>query len=476
MTAAAWHPDPTGQHELRYWDGSQWTEHVSDGGVVSTDPLQPPAQAESQQDSGSQWDQSGADTAAAEASSDYSPQAEASPFSDGSSDATMRAGGGDPLTDPMPEEQTSDAGPSVFDAPADETPADSSSDAAASDEAPAQEPAPWADDPFAATRVVPQQSVDEPAAQAPTYEASAPAYEATPSSYEAAPAQEAAPPSYEAAPPAFGGAPPAYAPEQQQFPAQDPYGQQPPAAQAPIGQPVGQPPVGGPSAYGEAFGGITGDLIDGRFSEVGDTPGPSLQNSKLLKVRINEPFMAKQGSMVAYQGNVNFAYQGGGAAKFLKKAVTGEGLSLMRVEGQGDVFLADTAANVHILHLNNSGLSVNGKNILAFSAALQWNIERVKGGSMAAGGLFNTTLRGSGWVAITTDGDPVVLNAQEAPTFADANALVAWSVHLQTGIKSSFTAGALIGRGSGEAFQVTFNGPGFVIVQPSEGYVAPPTA
>uniref|UniRef100_UPI001602614C DUF2510 domain-containing protein n=1 Tax=Nocardioides pelophilus TaxID=2172019 RepID=UPI001602614C len=42
MTAAAWHPDPTGRHELRYWDGSQWTEHVSDGGVQSVAPLAPP--------------------------------------------------------------------------------------------------------------------------------------------------------------------------------------------------------------------------------------------------------------------------------------------------------------------------------------------------------------------------------------------------------------------------------------------------
>jgi uncharacterized protein (AIM24 family) len=231
--------------------------------------------------------------------------------------------------------------------------------------------------------------------------------------------------------------------------------------------------MGGDPALADAFAGISGDLISGRYSEVGGM-GAELQNKRLLRVRINEPFMAKQGSMVAYQGNVNFAYQGGGAAKFLKKAITGEGLSLMRVEGQGDVFLADSAHEVHILHLNNSGISANGKNVLAFSAALDWNVERVKGGSIAAGGLFNTTLRGTGWVAITTDGDPVVLNAAEAPTFADANALVAWSVHLQTTIRSTFTAGALIGRGSGEAFQVAFNGQGFVIVQPSEGAEVPP--
>ena len=37
---AGWHPDPMGRHELRYFDGSSWTEHVADGGVTSTDPLQ----------------------------------------------------------------------------------------------------------------------------------------------------------------------------------------------------------------------------------------------------------------------------------------------------------------------------------------------------------------------------------------------------------------------------------------------------
>jgi hypothetical protein len=36
---AAWHPDPTGRHELRYWDASAWTAHVSDGGATAVDPV-----------------------------------------------------------------------------------------------------------------------------------------------------------------------------------------------------------------------------------------------------------------------------------------------------------------------------------------------------------------------------------------------------------------------------------------------------
>jgi len=38
---AAWHADPTGRHDHRYWDGERWTEHVADAGVASTDPLDP---------------------------------------------------------------------------------------------------------------------------------------------------------------------------------------------------------------------------------------------------------------------------------------------------------------------------------------------------------------------------------------------------------------------------------------------------
>jgi uncharacterized protein (AIM24 family) len=237
----------------------------------------------------------------------------------------------------------------------------------------------------------------------------------------------------------------------------------------------GPPPGGQTSSEGDGFAGITGDLVDGRFSEK-EAKAIANQNSKLLRVRLGEPFMARQGAMVAYQGNVEFAFEGGGASRFIKKALTGEGLPLMRCQGQGDVFLAERAYDVHLLNLNNAGLSISGKNVLAFSSSLDWNIERVKGGSIATGGLFNTTLHGTGWVALTTDGPPVVLNAAEAPTFADTNAVVAWSANLQTQLKTSFKAGALIGRGSGEAIQVSFYGQGFVIVQPSEGVQVTTTA
>jgi len=35
---AGWYPDPSQRHELRYWDGNSWSDHVADRGVTSQDP------------------------------------------------------------------------------------------------------------------------------------------------------------------------------------------------------------------------------------------------------------------------------------------------------------------------------------------------------------------------------------------------------------------------------------------------------
>ena len=80
-------------------------------------------------------------------------------------------------------------------------------------------------------------------------------------------------------------------------------------------------------------------------------------------------------------------------------------------------------------------------------------------------------LKGTGWVAILSDGPPVLLNVASAPTFADAQAAITWSSGVSVGLKTDFKMKNLIGRGSGESIQLAFNGQGWVLVQPSEGRV-----
>jgi uncharacterized protein (AIM24 family) len=226
--------------------------------------------------------------------------------------------------------------------------------------------------------------------------------------------------------------------------------------------------------FDAAIGGLRTELLtDERFGEVGSNERVARQNSRLLKVVLGEDILARQGSMIAFQGSMDFDHEGSGAARFLKKALTGEGLPLMRVTGRGELFLADGGRNVHIIYLDNAGLSVNGRNVLAFEPSLSWDIERVQGAGMVGGGLFNTRLHGYGWVAITTKGDPMVLRTDQ-PTFVDTDAVVAWSAGLQTTLNRTIKAKAFIGKGSGEAAQLAFQGQGIVIVQPSEGDGVPP--
>lgn len=209
------------------------------------------------------------------------------------------------------------------------------------------------------------------------------------------------------------------------------------------------------------------------FKETTSTDAFALQNSYMLKIRLSQgAIFAKKGSMVAYQGDVTFEHQSGGLSKALKRFATGEGQSLMSISGSGEVFLADEAKRVHLLRLENEQMTVNGSALLAIEGDIAWDINKVQGGTagMMAGGLFNTTLRGTGYVALLTDGEPILLDPAEAPTFADAQAAVAWSGGVTTSLKTDIKAfKSMTGRSSGESFQLAFGGTGWVLVQPSEG-------
>jgi uncharacterized protein (AIM24 family) len=204
----------------------------------------------------------------------------------------------------------------------------------------------------------------------------------------------------------------------------------------------------------------------------------TLQHSKCLKVELaGEEIQAKLGSMVAYQGDVKFEHAGsGGLARMAKKAMTGEGASLMKMSGSGEVFLADFAQEIQLLKLDNEAITVNGANLLAFDADIDWDIKKVEGASgMLSGGLYNTHLSGSGYVAVLSDGTPVLLEIDGEDTYADPQAAITWSEGLKTGIKTNVSAKNLIGRGSGESFQMSFEGKGWLLIQPSEGRVSAPS-
>ncbi|MCJ8155336.1 AIM24 family protein [Chryseobacterium sp. SSA4.19] len=199
-----------------------------------------------------------------------------------------------------------------------------------------------------------------------------------------------------------------------------------------------------------------------------------LEKPQLLEINLNnQAVWTKAGSMVSYVGNISFERQGmlaGGLGNLLKKAISGEGSKLMKAEGTGKLYVADEGKKVRILYLDNESVCVNGNDVLAHEQSIKSDITMLK--SMAgvmSGGLFQVKLSGTGHIAITTHGDPLTLIVTpDSPVFTDPNATVAWSGNLSHELKTNVSLKSLIGRGSGEEFQMKFSGHGWVLIQPYE--------
>jgi uncharacterized protein (AIM24 family) len=212
------------------------------------------------------------------------------------------------------------------------------------------------------------------------------------------------------------------------------------------------------------------DSLTSEGSPTGSDAPFRLENSYALHADVDGSLMAKAGSMVAFDGDLSFtgkASAEGGITGFLKEAATGEGTPIMTVEGQGTTYLADRGKKVQILELDDGErITVNGEDVLAFESSLSYSIDRIDSlaGSFA-GGLTNVVLDGPGYVALTTHGDPIVL---EPPVSTDPAATVAWS-DTTPDVEVNSSLSDMVGQESGERFQMDFTGEGgFVVVQPFE--------
>jgi uncharacterized protein (AIM24 family) len=197
------------------------------------------------------------------------------------------------------------------------------------------------------------------------------------------------------------------------------------------------------------------------------------ETERLLEVNLNGRVNTKMGSMVAYNGNIKFTREKAldqGIGNLLKKAVSGEGMSITYADGQGKLYLADAGKKVSIINLQNESIFINGNDVLAFEPTLQHKISMMKKmAALVSGGLFNIHLSGTGLVALTTHYEPVTLVVEPGrPVMTDPNATVAWSGNLVPQFKTDASFRTFIGRGSGESFQMMFEGSGFVVIQPYE--------
>ncbi|MFD5136280.1 TerD family protein [Streptomyces sp. NPDC058378] len=285
-------------------------------------------------------------------------------------------------------------------------------------------------------------------------------------------------PAYGQQAPPFGQQPPGAPPFGQQPPGAPPFGQQPPGAppfgQQPPGQFGQQPPgmpQGVPQGVPEGGAGLQAALSP--YKETATGQRWTSQNQQLMRVDLTmggTPVLARQGSMVMYQGKVDFGYKGAGFAGRVVGNATGQEMQLMRCTGRGQVFLAEEGSHLHPIELQGDGICVSAESVLAFDESLQYEVRRIEGHGIPGGALFTMQFQGTGTVVIKTHGVPVVLPVTPA-TFADCNAVVAWSSASQVIISSQvrLRRNAYPGH-SGETVNLQFRGaPGnFVVVQPYE--------
>ncbi|MER6613750.1 TerD family protein [Streptomyces xantholiticus] len=243
-----------------------------------------------------------------------------------------------------------------------------------------------------------------------------------------------------------------------------PYGQQAPAA-------YGQQPPGMPQGAPQGGAGLQAALQPYRETATGQRWAP--QNQQLMRVDLTmggTPVLARQGSMVMYQGKVEFSYKGAGFAGRVVGNATGQEMQLMRCTGRGQVFLAEDGAHLHSIELQGDGICVSAENVLAFDESLQHEVRRIEGHGIPGGALFTMMFQGTGTVVVKTHGIPVVLPVTPT-TFADCNAVVAWSAASQVILSSQvrLRRNAYPGH-SGETVNLQFRGaPGnFIVVQPYE--------
>lgn len=279
------------------------------------------------------------------------------------------------------------------------------------------------------------------------------------------------------APPGYGQAPgqPPAAPAPPGYNSPPSHGGRPTAPMPPgYGQIPGQgstPSYGVPQGAPQGAAGVGAALQ--KFKEAPTGQRWTQQNHKLVRVDLGadgQPVLARQGSMVLYQGKVDFSYKGAGITGRLVGNATGQEMQLMRCTGQGQVFLADNSTHLHPVELQGDAICVSAENVLAFDESLQYEVRRIEGHGIPGGALFTMQFQGTGTLVVKTHGTPVVLPVTPT-TFADCHAVVAWSAASQVIVSSQvrMRRNAYAGD-TGESVNLQFRGaPGnFIVVQPYE--------
>ncbi|WP_419997908.1 AIM24 family protein [Streptomyces boninensis] len=207
-------------------------------------------------------------------------------------------------------------------------------------------------------------------------------------------------------------------------------------------------------------------------------------NSKVVQAKIQpgQRLYSQRGAMLAYSGAVSFtpdlAGGQGGIGGMIGRRVANEATPLMTVEGEGTVMFGHGGHHIEVIELAGDTLYVEADRLLAFDGDLrqgtmfmgqQGGVMGMVRGQVTGQGLFTTTLAGHGAAAVMAHGGVLALPVTpQSPVHVDPQAYVAHRGELQNKLTTALGWREMVGRGSGEGFQLELSGGGTVYVQASE--------
>ncbi|MFF8310497.1 AIM24 family protein [Streptomyces lydicus] len=211
-------------------------------------------------------------------------------------------------------------------------------------------------------------------------------------------------------------------------------------------------------------------------------------NSRMVQATVapGQRMYSQRGAMLAYRGEVHFTpnIQGGqgGVGSMIGRRIAGEATPLMTVEvpaGQtATVMFGHGGHHVHVVDLTGETLYVEADRLLAFDGSLQQGtmfmgsqggVMGMVRGQVTGQGLFTTTLKGVGSAAVMAHGGVIELPiTPQRPVHVDPQAYVAHRGDVRNKLSTALGWRDMVGRGSGEAFQLELSGQGTVYVQASE--------
>jgi uncharacterized protein (AIM24 family) len=210
----------------------------------------------------------------------------------------------------------------------------------------------------------------------------------------------------------------------------------------------------------------------------------TMLTSRMVEAQVmpGQTLFSQRGAMLAYRGQVRFTPSITGCQRgvmgMIGRRVANEATPLMTVEGQGTVMFGHGGHHVHVIDLVGDTLYVESDRLLAFDGSLrqgtmfmgsQGGVMGLVRGQVTGQGLFTTTLEGRGSAAVMAHGGVIELPIRSGrPVHVDPQAYVAHRGDVRNKLSTALGWRDMVGRGSGEAFQLELSGTGTVYVQASE--------